>query len=155
MLNREVDTVTLLANGKPIGRVRVDHKKQALLRKNQPLEMWQRLVQYVNADLKEEAEQQNFRALVQGCMAWCGTLAIPEDELVPGTISSIMAANVKRGKKMAIINRETFDLCQDVREGLSVEWGTKRYQVDFELVLKWLVHHEPERGKEGPLVPLD
>ena len=56
-----------------------------------------------------------------------------------------MAANIKRGRNMAIINRETFELCQDVKEGLSVESGAKRYQVDL-TVFKWLVHHEPERG---------
>jgi len=144
-----IDTITLRADGKLFGRVRVDHKKQALLRKNQSLEIWKRLVQYVNANLKEKAEQQNFRALVQRCMAWCGLLAIPEDELVSGTTSLAMAANIKRGRKITIINRETFDLCQDVRGGLSAESGATRYQVDFELVLKWLVHHEPERGEKA------
>ena len=82
-------------------------------------------------------------------MAWCGLLAIPEDELVQGTISLAMAANMKRGRKMATVCQETFDLCQDVKGGLSVESGAKRYQVEFELVLKWLVHHEPERGKKA------
>lgn len=148
-MSRPIHTITLHDNGKPFGQVHVDHKKQALLRKTQSLEIWKRLVQYVNANLKEESELRNFRALVQGCMAWCGLLAIPEDELVQGTISLAMAANMKRGRKMAIICQETFDLCQDVKGGLSVEAGAKRYQVDFELVLKWLVHHEPERGKKA------
>ena len=47
---------------------------------------------------------------------------------------------------MTVINRETFDLCRDVRGGLSVESGAKRFQVDFELVLRWLAQHEAEVG---------
>jgi hypothetical protein len=86
-------------------------------------------------------------------MAWSGLLAIPEDEVVQGTTIqgtiSTMAANIKRGRKTAIINRETFELCRDVREGLPVESGAKRYQVDFELVLRWLTRHEPEVGKKA------
>ena len=148
-MKRPIHTITLHVNGKPFGQVHVDHKKQDLSRKNQSQEIWKRLVQYVNANLNEEIEQQNFRALVQMCMAWSGLLAIPEDELVQGTISLAMAANIKRGRKTAIINRETFELCQDVREGLPVESGAKRYQVDFELVLKWLIHHEPEVGEKA------
>ena len=63
-MNGPIHTITLHAKGKPFGQVHVDHKKQALLRKTQSLEM-ERLVQYVNANLKEEAELRNFRALVQ------------------------------------------------------------------------------------------
>src|SRR5438477_8356208 len=143
-----MDTLTIQHDGRTVACLPVElgGKKQARLRKNASLEIWRRLVQYVNADLKERAEQQNFRDLVQRCMAWNGFVAIPEGEGSLETRLTALVATTKRGRGMRVINRETFDLCRDVRAGLSVESGAKRFQVDFELVLRWLAHHEAEVG---------
>jgi hypothetical protein len=66
---------------------------------------------------------------------------------------NVVGAGTRRGGIITmVINQdddpsEGFDLCRDVREGLSLDDGAKRYQRDFKRVLTWLVNKSEAAGE--------
>jgi hypothetical protein len=149
-----VTVLTLQNDGKTFGSVEIDPKTQALLRKERALEIWKRLVRYVQADLNHKDELQNFGALVEECMAWSGLVGVPED--VVGDKVGLFRTLVAGGRERTTIrNTNPFKLCSD---GLTPEEGAIKYQKDFLPVLKWLAHNpeleaqaRAQLGKEGAM----
>jgi len=125
--------VTLRQNGKLLQRRAIDPKTQASMRKESALAIWERLVQYAQADLNDKHELQNFRTLVEECMAWNGLVGVPEDVL--GEKAGLFRTMVAGGKRSTLVNKDAFQLCDD---GLTPEKGAIKYQKDFAPVLKWL-----------------
>ena len=138
---------------KIFGRVEIDSKTQASLRKERARVIWQRLVRYVQADLNQKAELQNFGVLVEECMAWNGLVGIPQDVL--GDKAGLFRTLASSRKPLTIKNMDPFKLCSD---GLTPHEGAVKYQKDFLPVLKWLARN-PElekqarglHGKEGAM----
>ena len=128
--------LTLGQGGKILGSLEIDPKTQASLRKERALEIWKRLVRYVQADLNHKDELQNFKALVEECMAWNGLVGIPEDVVSDKT--HLFRTLVAGGKRATIKNTDPFKLCSD---GLTPEEGAIKYQKDFLPVLKWLARN--------------
>ena len=146
-------TLALRQDGRLLQRIEIDPKTQALLRKESALAIWKRLVQYAQADLNDKHELQNFRSLVEECMAWNGLVGVPED--VVGEKAGLLRTIAAGGKRSTIWNKDAFQLCDD---GLTAEKGAIKYQKDFPPVLKWLArdpHLEEgaraQTGKEAAL----
>jgi hypothetical protein len=138
-----VTVLTLQQDGKIFGRVEIDPKNtQALLRKECAPEIWKRLVRYVQADLNHKDELQNFKALVEECMAWNGLVGIPEDVISETHLFRTLFAG---GKRAMVKNMDSFKLCSD---GLTPEEGAIKYQKDFLPVLKWLARN-PELDQQA------
>jgi len=135
--------VTLRQDGKFLRQIAVDPKTQAALRKESALKIWKRLVQFVQADLNDEEERQNYRALVEECMAWNGLVGVPEDVIADK--AGIFRTMLAGGKRGTIINIDPFKLCSD---GITPEEGAIKYQKDFLPVLRWLTRN-PELGGEA------
>ncbi len=114
----------------------MDPKKLSLARKECPREIWKRLVRYVQADLNHKDELQNFRVVVELCMAWNGLVAVPQD--VVRNKVDVLRTLVAGGKLATLRNMDPFKLCSD---GLTPEEGAVKYQKDFLPVLKWLAHN--------------
>jgi hypothetical protein len=126
-------TVTLRNDGKVLQRIAIDPKTQASVLKESALAIWKRLVQYAQADLNDKHELQNFRSLVEECMAWNGLVGVPED--LVGEKAGLIITTVAAGKRSTICNKDAFQLCDD---RLTPEKGAIKYQKDFPPVLKWL-----------------
>lgn len=136
-------SIALLQDGKTLRTVEVDETRAASLRKERALEIWKRLVRYVQADLNHKEELQNFRALVVECMAWNGLVGVPED--VIGDSGGLFRTLVAGGKKSTIRNTDPFKLCSD---GITPEQAAIKYQKDFFPVLKWLARN-PDLAEEA------
>ena len=135
--------LTLGQGGKILASLEVDPKAQASLRKERAPEIWKRLVRYVQADLNHKDELQNFKALVEECMAWNGLVGIPEDVVSDKT--HLFRTLVAGGKRATIKNMDPFKLCSD---GLTPEEGAIKYQKDFLPVLKWFARN-PELDQQA------
>ena len=123
-----------IGTGGNVSLIELDAKTLASMRKERALGIWKRLVQYVQADLNEKDELQNFRILTLECMAWSGLIGVPEKQL--GTEDhSVFRTMVAGGKKSRVVNTDPFKLFSD---GLTPEEGAIKYQKDFIPVLKWL-----------------
>jgi hypothetical protein len=106
-------------------------------------------VQYANGDLE------SFRKLLTACMCCSGLVG--SESLVFGDDTESLwnvvgAGNRGRGIVTIVINHDDepsdgFDLCRDVREGLSLDDGAQRYQKDFRRVLTWLVNKSEPAGE--------
>jgi len=110
-------------------------------------QIWRQIVQYANADLHTDdkapaAALQRFKALVAACMNWTGLIGGESVDF------DIIAAGSKHGESfVVIIGGDEFELCRDVREGLSPEAGGKKYQEELRQVLAWIV--EPRRDPKS------
>ena len=100
--------------------------------------IWKWLVEYANGDLE------SFRKLLAACMCWSGLAG--SGPLVFGEDAEVLwkVVGASRGGIVTVVidqddpESEGLDLCRDVREGLSLDDGAKRYQTDFKRVLTWL-----------------
>jgi hypothetical protein len=128
---------------KLIQRIEIDAKAEATLRKAQALQVWKRLVQYVQADLNHKDELRNFTALVEECMAWNGLVGVPED--LVRQKANLFRTIVAGGKRSTIRNIDAFKLCSD---GITPEEGAIKYQKDFVPILRWLAR-DPELGNDA------
>jgi hypothetical protein len=126
-------TLTLRQDGKILKRIQIDAKAQAALRKDQALQIWKRLVQYVRGDLNDKDELCNFRDLVEECMAWNGLVGVPED--LVRQKANLFRTIAAGGKRSTIRNVDPFKLCSD---GITPEEGAIKYQKDFAPILRWL-----------------
>src|SRR5437667_12314444 len=91
--------------------------------------IWKLLVSYANTG-------GNFRTLFFTCMNYCGTVGA---DSLAGAAGDLAIAFVGR-KLISIVIDETGDsapFCRDVRNGLPVEDGAKKYKEDFNRVLTW------------------
>lgn len=104
-------------------------------------------MKYANGDLK------SFRKLLTACM--CRSGLVGSETLVFGedgeTLWNVVGAG-RGGVITIVINQDDdpsgqFDLCRDVREGLSLDDGAKRYQKDFRRVLTWLANKSETAGE--------
>lgn len=134
--------IELRKDGKTLRKIDIDPKTLASMRKERALEIWKRLVRYVQADLNHKDELRNFRALVEECMAWNGLVGVPEDAL--GDKVGLLRTLVAGGKKATLKNTDPFKLCSDV---LTPDEGAIKYQRDFLPVLKWLAHNPELEGQ--------
>lgn len=92
--------------------------------------IWKLLVSYANTG-------ENFRTLFFTCMNYCGTVGA---DSLAGAAGDLAVAFVGR-KLISIVIHETGDsapFCRDVRNGLTLEDGAKKYKQDFKQVLTWL-----------------
>ncbi len=135
--------VTLRRDGKFLQRIEIDPKRQASVRKESALAIWKRLVQYAQADLNDKHELQNFRSLVEECMAWNGLVGVPED--VVGEKAGLIRTMMAGGKRSTIWNKDAFQLCDN---GLTPKEGAIKYQKDFLPILRWLAL-DPEPGNDA------
>jgi hypothetical protein len=135
-------SIELREPGRPVTRIEVDQKTQVLLQKERALEIWERLVQYVQADLNHKDELQNFRSLVEQCMAWNGLVGIPED-VIDQKVNLIRTIGA-RGQRATIRNTDPFKLFDD---GITPEKGAIKYQKEFVPILKWLARDPELDGK--------
>jgi hypothetical protein len=138
-----VTSIALRQDGKTLKRIEIDETHAASLRKERALEIWKRLVRYVQADLNHKQELQNFRALVVECMAWNGLVGVPED--VVSESVGLFRTLVAGGKRATIKNTDPFKLCSD---GITPEQAAIKYQKDFLPGLKWLARN-PELTEEA------
>ena len=108
--------------------------------------IWEWLVQYANGDLE------SFRRLLTACMCCSGLVGA--ESLVFGDDAEALwnVVGAGRGGIVTIVMNQDDDpnvgfyLCRDVREGLSLDDGAKRYQKDFKRVLTWLVNKSEAAG---------
>ena len=135
--------IALRKDGKLLQRIEIDAKTGAALQKDQALQIWKRLVQYVQGDLNDEDELRNFRDLVEECMAWNGLVGVPEDLIrQKANLFRTIAAGRKRS---TIRNMDPFKLCSD---GITPEEGAIKHQKDFLPILRWLAR-DPELGNDA------
>lgn len=136
-------SIALRRDGKTLKTIEIDETHAASLRKERALEIWKRLVRYVRADLNHKEELQNFRALVEECMAWNGLVGVPQDLLRQK--ANLFKTIVAGGRKSTIRNIDPFKLCSD---GITPEEGAIKYQKDFLPTLKWLAA-DPGLGNDA------
>jgi hypothetical protein len=136
-------TLTLRKDGKLLQCIEIDAKKDATLRKWSALQIWKRLVQYVQGDLNDKDEPRNFTALVEECMAWNGLVGIPEE--LARQKANLFRTIVAGGKRSTIRNIDPFKLCSD---GITPEEGAIKYQKNFVPILRWL-SRDPELGNDA------
>jgi hypothetical protein len=102
--------------------------------------IWKLLVGYANTG-------DNFRTLFFTCMNYCGTVGA--DSVTDGDLSVAFAGR-KRGSIVSIVIDEKGDsapFCRDVRNGLTLEDGAKKYKRDFKRVLTWLTDRNSKERK--------
>jgi len=131
-----LNSLTLRQGGKVLTSVEIDDKTQASLAKERASEIWKRLVQYVQADLNDKGELENFRGLVEQCMAWNGLVGVPEDVIAQKT--HLFKTIAARGRRATIRNIDPFKLFDD---GIKPEEGAIKYQKEFVPILKWLARN--------------
>lgn len=143
--------VELRHDGKLLQTFETDPKAQASQQKERALEIWKRLVQYAQADLNDKGELQNFRSLVELCMAWNGLVGVPEG--VIGQKTSLFRTIAARGQRATIRNIDPLKLFDD---GITPGEGAIKYQKEFVPILKWLARNpeldgnaRAQQGKEA------
>jgi hypothetical protein len=98
-------------------------------------------VQAIGND-NDKHELQNFRTLVEECMAWNGLVGVPED--LVHQKANLIITGAAGGKRSTIRNMDPFKLCTD---GITPEEGAIKYQKDFLPILRWLAL-DPEPGND-------